>query len=60
MNPAALVRRLLTSRAALARAADGLLDADEQQALAAAAARKGEPTRGPRPTCRCSTRPRRS
>jgi len=33
VNPAGLVRSLLTQRTALARAADGLLDADEQGAL---------------------------
>lgn len=43
VNPTALVRRLLTSRAALARAADGLLSADEQHALLRPSARKGEP-----------------
>ena len=43
VNPTALVRRLLTSRAALARAADGILNADEQHALLRPSARKGEP-----------------
>ena len=37
------MRRLLTSRAALARAADGVLSADEQQAVLRAPARKGTP-----------------
>ncbi|HEX4492262.1 MAG TPA: AAA family ATPase [Acidimicrobiia bacterium] len=43
VNPAALVKRLLTSRAALARAADGVLEPDEQQAILRRSARKGEP-----------------
>ena len=43
VNPTALVRRLLTSRAALARAADGIFDADEQHAMLRPPARKGEP-----------------
>ena len=42
VNPTAVVKRLLTSRAALARAADGLLDTEEQQALLRPSARKGE------------------
>ena len=43
VNPTALVRRLMTSRAALARAADGILDSEEQRALQRRAPRKGEP-----------------
>jgi DNA helicase IV len=43
VNPTALVRRLLTSRAALERAAAGILTADEQGALLRPPARKGEP-----------------
>jgi DNA helicase IV len=43
VNPTALVKRLLTSRAALARAADGLLDDDEQSTIVRRSARKGEP-----------------
>jgi DNA helicase IV len=42
VNPTALVKRLLTSRAALARAADGVLDVDEQSTLLRRSARKGE------------------
>ncbi len=42
VNPAALVRRLLTSRATLARAAGGIFDADEQHAMLRPPARKGE------------------
>jgi DNA helicase IV len=42
VNPTALVRRLVTSRAALARAADGILAADEQHAVLRPSARKGE------------------
>jgi DNA helicase IV len=42
VNPTALVRRLLTGRAALARAAAGILGADEQQALLRPPARRGE------------------
>ena len=53
----ALVRSLLSQRSALARAADGVLAPDEQELFAAPDAPK--PTRGPRTTCRCSTRPRR-
>jgi len=37
-----LVRRLLTNRAALARAADGILSADEQRAIVRKAPKKGE------------------
>jgi DNA helicase IV len=43
VNPTALVRRLVTSRAALARCADGILDAGEQQAVLRPPARKGAP-----------------
>jgi DNA helicase IV len=42
VNPTALVKRLLTSPAALARAAEGILDAEEQRALLRPSARKGE------------------
>ena len=52
-RPEALVRTLLTQRAALAEAADGILDAPEQ-ALLAAAARAA--SAGARPTSRSSTR----
>jgi DNA helicase IV len=43
VNPTALIRRLVSSRAALARCADGILDTDEQQALLRPSARKGDP-----------------
>jgi DNA helicase IV len=43
VNPTALVRRLVTSRTALARAADGILNADEQRVMLRATARKGAP-----------------
>ena len=43
VNPAATVKRLLTSRPALARAAEGILDAGEQEALLRRSARKGQP-----------------
>jgi DNA helicase IV len=42
VNPTALVKRLLTSPAALARAADGILDAGEQRAMLRPSARRGE------------------
>ena len=43
VNPTALVRRLLTSRSALERAADGILSQDEQHAIRRPPARRGEP-----------------
>lgn len=43
VNPTALVRRLVTSRAALARAADGIVSRDEQQALLRPPAPRGAP-----------------
>jgi DNA helicase IV len=42
VNPTATVKRLLTSRAALARAAEGILDAGEQETLLRRSGRKGE------------------
>ena len=53
----ALVRSLLTQRALLARAADGVLDADRAGAAAAAARRGRGVDRAT--TCRSSTRPKR-
>ena len=54
----ARARSLLTQRGALARAADGVLDADEQALLLRPRARGRRVDR--RTTCRCSTRRRRS
>jgi len=42
VNPTALVKRLLTSPAALARAADGVLEPDEQRAILRKSAKKGQ------------------
>jgi DNA helicase IV len=42
VNPTALVKRLLTSPAALARAADGILSADEQRAIVRPSTKRGQ------------------
>ncbi len=48
----AVVRQLLTSRGALARAADGILDADEQRMIRARPSGRRRTSRGRTPTSR--------